>query len=152
MKITNILVPVTGSPLDEEAIALGCTIARRDKAKLLLLHIIEIQRTLPLSAESAPEIERSEKLLERAEQAANKCGVAVETDLLQARAAGPALVDEAVARGIDLIVMNVPFKIKPDHLYLGATTTYVLNHAPCRVWLCRQNVPQPAAALPAGKK
>lgn len=152
MKFTHVLVPVTGSPLDEEAIALACMIARRDKAKFLLLHIIEIQRTLPLSAESAPEIERSEKLLERAEEAANKCGVGVETDLLQARAAGPALVDEAVARGVDLIVMNVPFKLKPDHLYLGVTTTYVLNHAPCRVWLCRQNIPQPAAAPPEGKK
>ncbi len=152
MKFTNILVPVTGSPFDEEVIALACQIARRDKARLLLLHIIEIQRALPLSAESTPEIERAEKLLEQAEAAANKCGVAVETDLLQARAAGPALVDEAIARGIDLIAMNVPFRIKPDHFYLGATTTYVLNHAPCRVWLCRQNAPQAAAAPAASKK
>lgn len=152
MKFTNILVPVTGSPLDEEAIASACLVARRDKAKVLLLHIIEIQRALPLIAESTPEIERAEKLLEHAEQAASKCGVAVETDLLQARAAGPALVDESVARGIDLIVMSVLFKLKPDRLYLGATTTYVLNHAPCRVWLYRQSAPEAPAAPSAGRK
>lgn len=152
MTFKNILVPVTGSPLDSEAITLACLLARRDKAKVLLLHIIEIQRALPLSAESTPEIERAEKLLEVAEQAAIKGGVTVETDLLQARAAGPALVDEAIARGVDLIAMSLPFRKKPDHLYLGATTTYVLNHAPCRVWLCRQNLPEAPATLPAGKK
>jgi nucleotide-binding universal stress UspA family protein len=155
MKFTNVLVPVTGSPLDEEAISAACLFARRDKAKLLLLHIIEVQRALPLSAESTPEIERAEKLLELAEQAANKCGVSVETDLLQARAAGPALVDESTARGVDLIVMSVLFRLKPDRLYFGATTTYVLNHAPCRVWLLRQSIPEapPAPpAPPAGKK
>src|SRR3989304_4930567 len=103
MKFTNILVPVTGLPLDEEAIALACQMARRDKARVLLLHIIEIQRALPLSAESAPEIEQAEELLDNCEGLAVKCGVTVETDLLQARAAGPALVDEAIARGIDLI-------------------------------------------------
>ena len=137
MKFTNILVPVTGVPLDEEVIQLACQIVKRDKAKLLLLHVIELQRALPLNAESTPEVERAEKILERAESLANKAGVAAETDLLQARLAGTALVDAAIERGVDLIVMGLPYRRKPDHLYLGATMLYVLNHAPCRVWTCR---------------
>ena len=137
MKFTNILVPVSGLPLEEESIQLACQMARQDKAKVLLLYVITVQRALPLNAESTPEIERAEKILEHAEAVARKCGVAVETDLLQARSAGAALVDAALERGVDLIVMSVPFRRKPELFYLGTTTTYVLNHAACRVWFCR---------------
>jgi nucleotide-binding universal stress UspA family protein len=141
MKFTNILVPVSGLPIEEEAIRLACQMARQDKAKLLLLYVITVQRALPLNAESTPETERAEKILEHAEQIARKCGAPVETDLLQARTAGTALVDAAQERGVDLIVMSVPFRRKPDQFYLGSTTTYVLNHAPCRVWFCRESMP-----------
>lgn len=141
MKFNNILVPVAGGPLDEEVIQLACQIVKRDKAKLLLLHVIELQRTLPLNAESTPEVERAERILEQAESLANKASVAVETDLLQARLAGTALVDAAIERGVDLVILGLPFRRKLDNLYLGATTLYILNHAPCRVWLCRASAP-----------
>jgi nucleotide-binding universal stress UspA family protein len=137
MKFSHILVPVTGAPLDEEVIQLACQIVRRDKAKLWLLHVIELQRALPLNAENAAAAERAERILERAETLAGKAGVRAETDLLQARHAGAALVDAAAERGVDLIVLGLPFRRKPDQLYLGGTTLYVLNQAPCRVWICR---------------
>jgi nucleotide-binding universal stress UspA family protein len=149
MKFTYILVPVSGIPLDEEAIQLACQIARRDKAKVLLLHVIEIQRALPLSSESMAASEHAEKILEQAEQIAGKLGVGVETDLLQARLAGPALVDAASERRVDLIVMGLPYRRKPDQFYLGATTMYVLSHAPSRVWFCRGTE---TSAPPVGKK
>lgn len=152
MKFISILVPVSGSPLDEEAIQLACQIVRRDKAKLLLLHVIEIQRALALNSESMTASERAEKILEQTEQMATKCGVAVETDLLQARLAGPALVDAAIERKIDLIVMGLPYRRKPDQFYLGATTMYVLSHAPCRVWFCRASASGAESVPPPGKK
>jgi len=152
MKFSHILVPVSGSPLDGEAIQLAFQIVRRDKAKLLLLHVIEIERALALNSESMSASERAEKILEQAEQIAANLGVAVETDLLQARLAGPALVDAAIERGIDLIVMGLPFRRKPDQFYLGTTTMYVLSHALCRVWFCRAGISNGDAAPPPGKK
>jgi len=130
----------------------ACQIVRRDKAKLLLLHVIEIQRALPLNSESMSASERAEKILEQTEQIATKLGVVAETDLLQARLAGPALVDAAIERGVDLVVMGLPYRRKPDQFYLGATTMYVLSHAPCRVWFCRASTSTGDAGSPAGKK
>jgi nucleotide-binding universal stress UspA family protein len=141
MKFTNILVPVSGLPTDDETVQLACQMARQDKAKLMLLHVIQVQRALPLNSESTPEIERAEKILEHAEQIASKCGASVETELLQARSAGAALVDASMERHVDLIVMGLPYRRKPEQFYLGATTLYVLNHAPCRVWFCRASAP-----------
>ena len=137
MKFKNILVPVSGAPSEDEAIALACQYARQDNAKLQLIHVIQVQRALPLNSESTTETERAEIILENAERIAAQNDVAVETDLLQARVAGAALVDAAIERNVDLIVMSMPHRRKADRFYLGTTTMYVLEHAPCRVWFCR---------------
>jgi nucleotide-binding universal stress UspA family protein len=148
MKFTHILVPISGSPLDDEAIQLACHTARQDqskvslhKCKVLLLHIIQVQRALPLNSENNLEIERAENILAHGERVAAECGVTVETDLLQSRSAGAALVDASLERNVDLIVMGLSYRRKPDQFYLGSTTMYVLNHAQCRVWFCRANAP-----------
>ncbi len=138
MKFSKILVPVVGTPLDDDAIRLACLIARQDKAKVLVIHVIEVERAQPLDAQNTPQVQRAELALERAEQVAKQIWSQVDSDLLQARAAGPALVDEAAERGVDLIIMSVPNRKSLGEFHLGTTTTYVLKNAPCRVWLCRQ--------------
>ncbi len=138
MAFSNILVPVAGSSADEEAVRLACQIARQDKARVLLIHVIEVQRNLPLNAENAEQMERGESILEHAEGFARAARGLVETELLQARVAGSALVDEAVERGVDLIIMGVPYRKPFGDFYLGTTVAYVLKNAPCRVWLCRE--------------
>jgi len=59
----------------------------------------------------------------------------IETDVLQAREAGPAIVDEAVERDIDLILMGVTYKRRFGQFSLGSVVPYVLKNAPCRVIL-----------------
>ncbi len=139
-KLSKILVPVEGTPADDQAIRLACQIARQDKATVLVIYVIEVQRTLPLDAENAPQIENGERVLQRAEQSAKQCGVRAETELLQSRTAGSALVDEANARSIDLIVMGVPFRRPLGDFVLGTTASYVMKNAPCQFWLCREAV------------
>ncbi len=148
-KFTKILAPVEGMPYDDEVLRLAAMVARQDKAALLAIYVIEIQRTLPLEAENAPQIERGELVLQHAEQVAKQNGVRADTDLLQARIAGPALVDEATERGIDLIILGVPYREPRGELLLGNTALYVMKNAPCPVWLCRE--PFAAAAAPAKK-
>ena len=137
-KFTKILVPVEGMPRDDEVLRLAALVARQDKAALLAIYVIEIQRTLPLETENAPKIERAELVLQHAERVTKQYGARADTDLLQARIAGPALVDEATERKVDLIIMGIPYREPQGELRLGDTTSYVMKNAPCQVWLCRE--------------
>ncbi len=140
IRASRILVPVNGNPTDEESIALACDVARRGKSAVYAIYVIEVKRTLPLDAELQEEAERGEDVLNRAEQIADRGGLSIHTDLLQARDVGPAIVDEALERGIDLIVLGITYKKRFGEFDLGKTAPYVLKHAPCRVWVCRQAI------------
>jgi len=142
-KFSKILVPVRGIRSDHPAIRLACQIARRDKAMLFVIYVIEVQRTLPLDAENTAQSELAEIALGQAEQVAHELGCRVETEMLQARGAGSALVDEATQHGIDLIIMGIPYRNPLGDFYLGTTASYVMKNAPCQVWLCREAAGKP---------
>jgi nucleotide-binding universal stress UspA family protein len=58
---------------------------------------------------------------------------------LQARAAGSAIVDEALGRGARLIVMGTQVRRRSGEMTAGRTTIpYVLKNAPCEVVICRR--------------
>ena len=141
MEFHKILVPVSGTEADEEAIKLACRLARRDKAEILAVHVIPIDRALPLDAEIEGEVETAESILDRMEGVATQEGYALETDLLQAREAGPTIIDEAVEREIDLILMGASYKKRFGQFSLGTTTLHVLKNSPCRVILYHQYYP-----------
>ena len=132
----KILVPVVGTEADEEAIRLACKLAKKNKGKIYAVYVITIKRNLPLDAEI--EIRAGEGILDRIERVAEEQDYEVETDLLQARDAGPAIVDETVERGVDLILMGVKYKRRFGQFYLGNVVPYVLKNAPCRVILYHQ--------------
>ena len=135
MKFKRILVPVTGTPVDSEAMRLACQLGKKDKAKVRAVCVITIKRSLPLEAEIEPEIRKAEEILDQAEIVAEEEGYEAESDVLQAREAGPAIVDEAVERGVDLILMGVPYKRRFGQFSLGTVVPYVLSNAPCRIIL-----------------
>jgi nucleotide-binding universal stress UspA family protein len=130
---SRILVPIKGNPSDVEVLELACEIALRSKAQVYAIHVIEVKRTLPLDAELQEEAERGEDLLNQAEQIGERSGVTIHTDLLQARDVGSAIVDEVLERGI-------MYKKRFGEFDLGVTLPFVLKHAPCRVWVCRQAI------------
>ncbi|MBI4286630.1 MAG: universal stress protein [Chloroflexi bacterium] len=135
MEFHRILVPVAGSESDDEAIRLACRLARKDKGKVWAVYIITIKRSLPLNAEIESEISKGEAILEHVETIAEEQDYEVETDLLQARDAGPSIIDEAVEREVDLILMGVSYKKRFGQFSLGHVVPYVLKNAPCRVIL-----------------
>ncbi len=142
MSFSNILVPISGIAAEEEALRLACQIARQDKAKVVATHVIEVQRNLPLDSENSEKVQRSEVMLDHAEKVAKSAKYSIETELLQARSAGSALVNEAIEREIDLIIVGVPYRRPLGDLQLGSTTMYILKNAPCRVWLVRELPPE----------
>jgi nucleotide-binding universal stress UspA family protein len=138
MEISKALVAVKGERVDEEAVRLACTMARGRKGKVYVVYVIEVKRVLPLDAEIEPEIEKAEQVLKRAERIADEVDYRVETELLQAREVGPAIVDEAVERGVDTIYMGMAYKKRFGEFDLGNVVPYVLKNAPCRVLLLRE--------------
>ena len=137
IRANRILVPVNGNPTDDEAIALACEIARRGKAAVFAIYVIEVKRTLPLDVDLPPEAAKGDTVLGRAERVADEFSIELETEILQARDVGTAIVDEALEREVDLIVMGIGYKRKFGEFDLGHTAPYVLKNAPCRVWLAR---------------
>ena len=138
MEFHKILVPVSGTEADEEAMKLACRLAKKNKSKIYAVYVITIKRSLPLDAEIESEIGKAEGILDHIERIAEEQECEVETDLLQAREAGPTIVDEAAERGVDLILMGVEYKRRFGQFSLGSVVPYVLKNASCRVILYHQ--------------
>ncbi len=138
MEFHKILVPVIGTEADDEAIRLACRLAKRDKGKIWAIYVITPKRSLPIDAEIEPEIKEAEEILDHALSVAEEQDYEIETDVLQAREAGPTIVDEAVEREVDLILMGVKYKRRFGQFSLGSVVPYVLENAPCRVILYHQ--------------
>ena len=132
---TKILVPVIGNEADDEAVRLACQLAKKNKSKVFAAYVVILKRTLPLDAEIEPEIRRAEEILNRAETIAEEQDYELETDLLQAREPGPTIVDEAVEREIDLIIMGIEYKTRFGQFSLGNVVPFVLKNSPCQVLL-----------------
>lgn len=138
MKLNRILVAISGNATDEESITLACNLARKLKAEVYVVYIIEVNRSLPLDAVVESEIEKAEKILTRAEDVATENEYDIETDLVQAREAGAAIVDEARERNADIILMGLNNKKRFGRFSLGTAVPYVLQEAHCRVLLLRE--------------
>jgi len=140
MEFDKILVPVTGTPADEEAIRLACGLAKKNKGKIWAVYVITVKRSLPIDAEIESEIRKGEDILDHIETIAEEQGCEIETDLLQARDAAPSIVDEAAERGVNLILMGVSYKTRFGQFTMGEVVPYVLKNAPCRVILYHQPI------------
>ena len=136
----SVMVAVGGHRVDEETVRMACRLAKDRSAKLYAVHVIEVNRSLPLSAPVEHLVEHGEEILEEVEQIASEMSVEVETELFQARDTGPAIVGEADEWGADAIVMGLPYKRRFGDFFLGKTVPYVLKNAACRVILYRERL------------
>jgi nucleotide-binding universal stress UspA family protein len=134
----RILVPINGSATDDEAVRLACRLARRQRAKVYVVTILEVKRSLALGTVQDVEVEAAERLLDRAETIGAELDVEVDTELLQAREAGPAIVDEIREWQADLVLIGMPFRQRFGEFHMGKTAPYVLKFAPCRTLVFRE--------------
>ena len=112
---------------------------------ITLIYVVEVQQSMPLDAELPLEIERGEQVLHDAEKIGMACvdgrAANLSTELLQARSAGAAIVDEAIDRNADVIIMGTTVKRKFGRPTIGETVDYVLKNAPCEVLVVRPAMP-----------
>jgi nucleotide-binding universal stress UspA family protein len=142
--VGDIAVVLGGERLDTNLVYLGCQMAKGAKRKVHLVHVIEVPRALPLKAVLTQESDRADKLLNSARDIAERVGCDAVTEVVQARDAGHAIVDEAKDHHCALILIGLvrdSNKISND---LGKTVSYVLSNAPCRVWLVQDPPPHVA--------
>ena len=134
------MVPVDGSHASLQAVALACDIARKNKGSVSVVHVIEVKRTMPLDAELEPEAAAGEEVLSQAARVAREQDFDVDSEILQAREASHAIVDEAIERGVDLIILGMEYQQPFGEFQLGRVIQHVMRSAPCEVWVCRHPV------------
>ncbi len=137
LQIKDIVVPVDGSHASLDALALACTLAKRTKGTVYAVYVIEVARMMPLDAAMDEEARRGESILTEAEKYAEELDYQVSGELLQARDAGHAIVDEAAERDAGAIVIGVSYNGTMGDFELDQDAQYVVKNAPCEVILCR---------------
>jgi nucleotide-binding universal stress UspA family protein len=147
----RLVVPVSGSEIDSRVLDILPAFLCKNGGAVTFLYVVEVAQAMRLDAELPAEIAAGEQALLFAERSSAKLlqerNTQLVTELLQARAAGPAIVDEAIERRADAIVMTAIVHRKHGRATLGATTEHVLINAPCEVIVIRTVSPDP---LPTG--
>ena len=150
-RFARLVVPVAGSGMDDRVLSMLPNLLRNEGGTITFLFVVEVPQSMPLDAELPTDIDIGERALRHAENAARQAlpsrNTTILTELLQARAVGPAIVDEAIERDADAIVMTAAVHRRHGRLTLGETTVHVLLNAPCEVLVIR-TVPDP---LPAAR-
>lgn len=138
MQPKRVLVALAGTSADPDMLRLVASIAKPAKAEVIGIHVIEVRWNLPLDAVLEPELDRGEELLASAKKVASQAGFELDTELLQARDAAAAIVDTAVERKVDLVVVAMPYRKRMGRVYVGKTVENVYINAPCAVLAYRQ--------------
>jgi APA family basic amino acid/polyamine antiporter len=152
----SILVPIRGLPLDDDIVQTAGRLAAEENedlgeggAVIEALWVFEVPLSMPLDARVPDEeLKRARRALARAKAVGEEYeGVEVATAVVRARRTGEAIVHEARRRGVEAIVLAAEEKaqIRGGTLlggkaglrdtFVGETTRYVVNKAPCRVIL-----------------
>ncbi|MHB1467533.1 MAG: amino acid permease [Solirubrobacteraceae bacterium] len=174
---SSILVPLFGTPLDDDIVQTAALLASGEPAEenelegptLEALWIFEIPLALPLDARlPEAQIKRARQALARAKAVGEEySGIQVATAIVRTRRAGQAIVDEAKRRGVEAIVLGAdePSQIRGGgrlggraaaaENFVGAATRYVIAKADCRVIVTApptSKIEAAAAAGPAGER
>ncbi|HEX9016836.1 MAG TPA: universal stress protein [Chloroflexota bacterium] len=131
-----ILVPVQGSALSDRMVALGAQMAKARRAQLVVFCVVEVPWMLPLDAHLPDAEQVADETLARARRITDRYGVPLTRRIAHARAAGHAIIDEAVEAGADIILMG-DLPGRAGETRFSETTNYVFTHAPCEVVIDR---------------
>jgi len=136
----RILVPLVGEDsVDDPALKVAALLlSGREGVEVSLLHVIEVPFDRTLDAENDSSVVRADVVLSRAEAMLAARSIPTRTSTVQARAAGPAIVDDANELGADLIVMGLRYKKRFGGQWdAGRTVPYVMRNSTAPVWCLR---------------
>jgi APA family basic amino acid/polyamine antiporter len=143
LEYSNILVPVAPGYPSDEAMDVAARLARERRSRIVCVTVVQVPLELPLDAYLPDEVTEANHQLDEARAIGESYGVPVTTRIIRARNPGRAIVDEAVRRGSQIIVMGGPRRIRLQagrRAIFGDTVDFVLKHAPCRVMVAAGKV------------
>jgi APA family basic amino acid/polyamine antiporter len=130
----RILVPVKLGEIGEEMVATAIALAQERGGEIEAITVVRVPRRFPLEGPLPADVrERADAALEEARLLGLDEGVEVRTDTVRARSIRHAIVDEARARGADLIVLGSAPRWRRQSRFFSPTVDHVLQHAPCEV-------------------
>jgi CIC family chloride channel protein len=130
----RILVPMKLGAIGEEMVATAIALAQERNAEVEAITVVRVPRRYPLDGPLPPDVqERADAALEEARLLGNENGVEVRTDIVLARSIEHAIVDEARARGADLIVLGSAPRWRRQSRFFSPTVDHVLQNASCEV-------------------
>lgn len=155
LEYASILVPVFGRPLDDDIVGTAGRLAADEAEQgeggpmIEALYVLEVPMSLPIDARLPDEqVARAKRALARAKEVGEEYeAVEVATAPVRGRSQGAAIVNEARRRGVQLIVLAAeePTLVRGGgrlggrgtaaDRFIGETTRYVVEKAPCRVIL-----------------
>ena len=95
---------------------------------------MRVPRRFPLEGDLPPDIaEKVDASLEEARALGEDHGVEVRADVVRARSIGHAILEEAGAREVDLIVLGSSPRWRRQARFFSPTVDFVLRNAPCEV-------------------
>lgn len=125
----KILVGYDGTPAARDALDLAKTHAGAFGGEI---HIV--MSLVKGSSGDVPEIEQAEGLLTYAQEAVSEAGIPCQKHLLiRGMSPGEDLVQFALEKGIDEIIVGIRRRSKVGKLLMGSTAQYVILEAPCPV-------------------
>ena len=143
-KFKRILVPTDFSAASELALAYAADLAAGQASSIHLLHVIDNGKVLSTHCDvfSLESLRVRAKMIdaarERVRESASRhaAGLTITIDIV---AGSPAqvIIDQAVARGTDLIVMGTHGRTGVAHLVLGSVAERVVRLSPCAVLTVR---------------
>lgn len=133
----KILIAVNDEEISNELVKLGSALGRQFKGELYLVYVYEVPLSLPIDTDVPGELEKGDRILEKAAQVADESKVEVKTDIVQARTAGAGLVTEACNLNADMIILGMKEHPGYGETVKSQTLEYVLKKAPCQVLVHR---------------
>jgi APA family basic amino acid/polyamine antiporter len=136
LEFRSILVPIAPGYASDEAMDFACRLAAERRASIVAFTAIEVPLDLPLDTELPEEVEEANEQLDEARAIGESYGVRVIGRIARTRKVGRAIVDEAIRRNSEIIVMAGPRRVRLQHgrrQIFGDAVDFVLRHAPCRV-------------------
>ena len=139
----RILLPVNRPHGYEDVLELASSFVRGGRGIIHAVYVIEMQLKYPLDAEIGEEILRGEEALAEIEHQSLSGRLSLQGEIVQARQAGPAIVQEAANIPATMIIMGIDYGDDPVGFRMSATAEYVLRNARCPVLLWRGGATAP---------
>lgn len=140
MQIHTILAPTDFSMHSEQAFQEVLTIAAREQARVVLLHVLPLLPFVWADEWSLARPQFEEKLQSDAEQQlralAAQYSVPIET-LVRWGDAATVIAEVAQTRPCELIVMSTHGRTGLAHVFIGSVAERVVRYAPCNVLIVR---------------